>query len=293
MTFLKDYFEYLPVSEIEEAWGIYVAACGFSKIPPQSRYPKEKHPPDHHYSWSKGRVLDSFQCLYLSKGSGEFETRETGLIEIEAGTMLVLFPGVWHRYRPNASVGWDEYWVEVDGVSVRRLLKRKILRKHQPVMQVGLSDEVIESYRKCLQVVREKKQGYRPMAASYAFAIIARLSAAPLQSDSKDAWVDERVREAQVYLSEHYERPVRMETLARDLGVSYSYFRSSFKRVTGLSPNQYHLQIRIQKAKEFLEKTNLSIKEISERLHFNSPYHFSSLFSAKVGVSPKRWRHPV
>jgi AraC-like DNA-binding protein len=78
--------------------------------------------------------------------------------------------------------------------------------------------------------------------------------------------------------------------VARELNVSYSRFRALFRRCTGLSPAQYHLQLRIRRACELLEGSALRIKEVADRLGFESPYYFSRLFKKKTGVSPEAWR---
>ena len=82
-----------------------------------------------------------------------------------------------------------------------------------------------------------------------------------------------------------------MERLARELDVSYSHFRQTFKRETGVSPKQYHLQVRLQKAQDFLTNTDKPLKEIAELLGFHSEFHLSSQFKNGVGLAPSRWRN--
>jgi AraC-like DNA-binding protein len=80
------------------------------------------------------------------------------------------------------------------------------------------------------------------------------------------------------------------ELLASELNVSYSWFRRSFKDYTGSSPTQYILLIKSQKAKELLANTDLTINEISEKLHYTSPYYFSVSFKRTSGMTPGEFR---
>jgi len=81
-----------------------------------------------------------------------------------------------------------------------------------------------------------------------------------------------------------------MPELARSLGVAYSYFRREFRMRTGISPRQYLLRIRMQRAQRMLGSSGDSLKQVADRLGFSSAYHLSSAFKAEFGVAPSRWR---
>ena len=74
------------------------------------------------------------------------------------------------------------------------------------------------------------------------------------------------------------------------MGVSYSNFRKLFKEFTGISPSLYQQDLKLQRAKELLSTTNLSIKEIAYRLNFESPDYFSSKFKIKTNLKPSEYR---
>ena len=63
------------------------------------------------YSWKKGRVLAEYQALYVTRGAAEFESKPTGSENVAVGNVILLFPGVWHRYRPVLKAGWGTYWI--------------------------------------------------------------------------------------------------------------------------------------------------------------------------------------
>jgi len=84
-----------------------------------------------------------------------------------------------------------------------------------------------------------------------------------------------------------------MRELAESLSVSYSWLRQTFKARTGLSPKQFHLQIRLQRAQDLLANTSRSVKEVAEILGFDSPYHLSAQFKQRVGTAPREWRRQV
>lgn len=91
-------------------------------------------------------------------------------------------------------------------------------------------------------------------------------------------------------MRENIEKPIPLEKLAKELPMGYSRFRKSFKEITGKSPNQYYLDIRLKKAKELLTTTNLSVDEIACQTGFGEIFYFSKFFKKKNGVSPKSFR---
>ena len=66
-----------------------------------------------------------------------------------------------------------------------------------------------------------------------------------------------------------------------------------FKKYTGVPPVQYHLDLKILRAKEMLLYTDKSIKEISFEMGFQSIYYFSRVFKNKLGISPSEIRKSV
>ena len=96
---------------------------------------------------------------------------------------------------------------------------------------------------------------------------------------------------ARLRIRESLEVDLTIQQVAEELGVSYSNFRKLFKEFTGISPALYQQDLRLQRAKELLATTTLSIKEIAYRLRFDSPDYFSSKFKIKTGKKPSEFRN--
>ncbi len=84
--------------------------------------------------------------------------------------------------------------------------------------------------------------------------------------------------------------PLSLNEYARGAGLSVSQFSHLFKRHYGTSPMAYFTELRIQRAKELLDITHLSIKEVSWKLGFEDPLYFSRLFKKVSGISPTAYR---
>jgi AraC-like DNA-binding protein len=91
-------------------------------------------------------------------------------------------------------------------------------------------------------------------------------------------------------MNERIDLNIDLEKLSKTLGMSYSKFRSDFKRHTGFSPLQYFLQLKIEKAKSMLVDTNLTNKQIAFKIGFESAFYFCRLFKQKTNLTPKQYR---
>ena len=98
------------------------------------------------------------------------------------------------------------------------------------------------------------------------------------------------INRARLRIREHLESPLTIQQVAEDMGVSYSNFRKLFKEHTGLSPSTYQQDLRLQRAKELLTTTDMSVKEIAYRLNFYTPDYFSAKFKIKTGRKPSDLR---
>jgi len=91
-----------------------------------------------------------------------------------------------------------------------------------------------------------------------------------------------------------YARPLDVPALAREAHASTAHFSRSFKRVFGETPYQYLLRRRIERAKDLLRSTDLTVDEVTFEVGLQSVGAFSTSFRKLVGQPPgayaRRWR---
>jgi AraC family transcriptional regulator len=92
------------------------------------------------------------------------------------------------------------------------------------------------------------------------------------------------------YIHEHLDQNIKLADLAQLLGISQFHFSTLFKQAIGVSPYQYLLQQRIERAKQLLKQTERSILDIALECGFNSHSHLSKQFRQLTGITPKTYR---
>jgi two-component system response regulator YesN len=92
------------------------------------------------------------------------------------------------------------------------------------------------------------------------------------------------------YIKANYANELSMTMVSNYVSLNYSYFSQAFKEYAGMSFVQYLKKLRIDKAKELLETTELKVMDIGERAGFENTKHFNRVFRESVGVAPLEYR---
>jgi len=286
------FFRYPPVSAADQRWGLYATAVGWCSSAPGAPYPPAHHPPAYGVVkfWERGRVLPVFAVLYITRGEGYFETATCGAQPLRAGQAFLLFPGEWHRYRPDPEVGWDEHWVGFDGDSARLLLHNWVISPAEPVFDVGADSDLMAAFARAMDLVKLEPPGFQQTLAGLVLEILGRIGAAHRMSEIEDEGLHLIVREARLLLAERVHEQIDLAGLASHLAASYSALRRAFKLYTGFSLHEYQLELRVSEGKKLLSGTTLPVKTVADKVGFQCPYHFSRLFKTKTGLSPQAWR---
>ncbi len=285
----KSRFRYLPVLTEQRKWGLFLTDCGYTVIEPGTPYPPGGHPDAYADGWKKGRTLDEYQVIYITRGRGTFETRGTGRRAIEAGDVFVLFPGVWHRYTPDPETGWDEQWVGFNGELAKRLLRAPFFNPKKPVLRIGVDEALRQRFIALVNTVERDPAG-APFSNAGEILVILGLIQERVRNVGAKGRVSGLIREAQNHILMNATAAIDFKRLAGTLGLGYTTFRHRFKQQTGISPAQFQNSIRLSRAQDLLSSTDLSVSEIAAQTGFDTVYYFSRNFKKSIGLTPKAYR---
>lgn len=284
---MAGFFRYIPPSTEAQRWGLQVNDCGWTHVEAGKDYPPPGHPAAYRFDPLRGRILTEGQFVYITRGGGTFWSEVTGERHIRAGDCFVLFPGIRHRYHPHVESGWDEHWIGLLGILADRFWK-DLFDPLNPLIAVGDDCELIEGFQFIYKLVEHQSRGFQSLIAAKGFEIAVRVHARALGPSSSQ--LDATISRVCRHFAESLEQPIDLPQYAISLHMSYSTFRRSFKQQTGLAPNQYLLDLRIQRSRQLLQSTSMSIQAISDACGFDGVAYFSRYFRKRVGVSPSQYR---
>ena len=286
----RDVFvNYLPYSEEDVKRGIICTNAGTMETPPRTEYPPRKNEfPATVRSVAKGRELREYSIVYIDRGRGIFECSGK-TYALEPGDVMFIKPGKKHRYHPLAETGWHEYWAGFRGSFFDILLKDDLLAQDHVFFRPGLNNRIIDSYNLILNEVKVQKPLFQFRACSAILALIAEI----LIIDRRNAQPNhyqKTVEKAKAIMKVNCFGNISMPEIAEQSGASVALLNEIFKAYTSMTPYQYFIHIKIQKAQDLLEKEDISVKETAFRLGFKDQYHFSRLFKSKTGYTPSEWK---
>ncbi|MFS0726260.1 helix-turn-helix domain-containing protein [Paenibacillus sp. 1P07SE] len=96
------------------------------------------------------------------------------------------------------------------------------------------------------------------------------------------------VQHMQTYIETHYRERITLQQVADIIDRSPNYACHLFKQITGLGPIDYANQTRLNRARELLHQTDLTVAEVAHACGFTDPYYFSKLYKRVYGASPKQ-----
>ncbi len=170
-------------------------------------------------------------------------------------------------------------------------LKYNFLSLEKPIYHVGFSNDIVHLYKSAIETAKEEPAHMQQILAGITNNLIGLMYSLErnMELSRKGGYVD-MINRARLRIREGVESKITVQEIAAELGSSYSNFRKLFKEYTGLSPAFYQQDLKLQRAKELLSTTDMSIKEIAYRLNFDSPDYFSSKFKTKIGCKPSEYR---
>ena len=128
------------------------------------------------------------------------------------------------------------------------------------------------------------------LATALAAKLIRNFSTAQILPPDTGGLPKYKLRRALEFINDNFEQGISLEELAQITDLSPHHFARQFKQSTGHAPHQYHIRVRVKKAKELLADSDFSITEIALQVGCASQSHLSKLFRQVVGISPREYR---
>jgi AraC-like DNA-binding protein len=263
---------------------------GRVQIEPGQHYPADAlaHPGAYRHVGDRGRVLNEWQFVYLESGSGWFADASGVRRTVGAGDMLVIRPGIWHRYAPGKATGWTERWVGFTGVTFDQALSAVGLDAGPGVIECPEPHLVLTAHDELLALARINDASSHVSMVALILRMVGALGGSvargPRASYSRE--IAASVQTMQTAL----DGSITVAALASAAGLSESAFRRRFAREIGMSPYHFYMTLRINQAKMELAHSGLPLRTVAEKLGFTDPFHLSRTFKEYTGLSPSQWR---
>jgi AraC-like DNA-binding protein len=292
-------YHYLPVSDAALAWGIYLTSIGRQTVPPGSRYPIEEHPDLYRFQWERGRTLPEFQAVLITQGHGVFESEATDKLTIPENSVVFLFPGVWHRYRPCSETGWSQRWIGLSGTLMHHIVSQGLVRPESPLHAVADWQRIATACDDLLSHVHADPSQNSILLSLHALGTLATVFDATVSGQLPDALQslsglpessDPMVSQAVEFIWTRGHLAISVPQIAKTLGVTRRTLERRFQAALGHSVLDEIVACRLNRVKRLLTETDLPIKAITDLSGFTSENRMRVVVLEQTGCTPTQFR---
>lgn len=238
---------------------------------------------------------DEYELAALVSGAGWCDLpNET--VPMEGGNLYLLPPGTPHMMRYFDLTPHVMYHVMFRPSLLEQLRQEFGVDLQAPLSSCRvftLTEELQRRLDQAHSAASESEnpldQGIRHMLVKCVLLTIAKQLGVPAPGAAAPPNAHPQLAEALRYLREHYAEEISLPLLARRCGLSPAYLCRLCRRETGLTPGQYLLRTRIERACCLLEETDLNVSQIALRTGFNSTAYFDRRFRLQMGLSPSEY----
>lgn len=231
------------------------------------------------------RQPPNYLLIYCVKGRGKLSIAGEQC-EVAAGDLIILPAGVAHAYGANPDEPWSIYWVHFDGRLAQAYAE--FLAIERPKISIGNLPNLIAEFESLL-ALRHSSYTLAPFVhgASLLKTLLTGLTdsiAHARQGGGMDLTVLAGLMQRRL------NGELDLEDLAKVAHLSKFHFIRRFRQLTGNTPIQYFIHLKMQHACRLLDSSEDPIKRIAAEVGYEDPYYFSRIFKRVIGVSPQHYR---
>lgn len=227
---------------------------------------------------------DIFTMEYVISGKGHIVVNGKEY-NTEAGDSYLLPCRQNIRYYSDSNNPWRKIWFNAEGIFLSETARI-----------FGLNDRIVfpsvntlEYFKKILKICGNKELSANEINTKCSAVFTELIMFISNTTNNSDTVSDEAMT-LKNYIDFHIEENISIKTLAELIFRSESQTIRIFKKNFNITPYDYLLESKINRAKTIILNTNLSIKETSYRLGFSDEHYFSNIFRKKTGLSPTEYR---
>lgn len=249
-----------------------------------------------YYQLARGHEMrreqhDDYLLVYCLEGRGrvQYGTDRKHHI-IGAGDLLILPRGTPHHYLTDPHDPWSIYWIHFDGLLAGSFIDQLELDAGSAVLSLGIHSRLVSDFEALLETRQARHQlaSYLHCANQLRQLMTHIALLRPLVRQQQEAALD--LEKIHSLMQARLHEQLDVETLATAVSLSKYHFIKKYKALTGTTPINHFIHLKIERACHLLDVTNKSIKEIAWVVGYDDAYYFSRSFRKIMGISPSQYR---
>ncbi|ATD55755.1 AraC family transcriptional regulator [Clostridium chauvoei] len=252
---------------------LYIYECGYEECKPRIPYQYEQ--------------IDYYLIHYVLSGEGLFFINGE-VYKLKKGDGFLIPPHTDNNYYPDTNNPWCYRWIGINGSEVSKILKSCGFNNSNFTFNYTDDNFVNNCFKNILDGCNND-QYFQALGNLYLFfnqLILKNNNLSALAPNSYEKYISLFVD----YIRDNYHQNISISDISNHLNINRSHLFKLIKKHMNISPQEYLINYRLNKACDLLRKSSYSISEISYLVGFNSPSYFSKIFSKYFNKSPMEYR---
>lgn len=266
--------EYLKKQSVD----LYLSYCGI-----------EECDPGHYYG---PMIRTEFLLHYIISGKGSY-TAYGNTYQLKKYQSFLIYPNESTFYQAGNEEPWTYIWIGFNGAKAETCLKYANFRKDNLVNEF-YNEEVLVDCVNGMLSASQLTYANDLIREGYLLKFLATLiqEKHPVEDsiNNYDYPIQVYVEHAMEFIDHNYSNNIRVNDIANYISINRSHLTKIFKAVLNMSPQQYLVNYRINKACALLKTTSHSISTIASMVGYEDPLTFSKVFKTFQGESPRNYR---
>ncbi|WP_058992298.1 AraC family transcriptional regulator [Sarcina ventriculi] len=273
-----NYFKYLEYKN-EEQSDLFLCQCGI-----------EECLPEHSFGPA---VRNHYLIHFILKGKGCYivENKKYNLTQNQG---FLICPDTLTYYEADKTNPWTYIWIGFNGFKAKSYLENADLNKENLIFNYAKKPNALKLYID--EILKLKNINFEDelKREGLLYLFLAELVGnTEYQKEKVEKQTDIYIKKAIEYIEHNYIEDIKITDIANFIGVNRSYLFTVFKKNLNISPQEFLLNYRMEKAYVLLNNDKLSISDIARSVGYRDPLNFSKMFKKINGVSPKAYREKI
>jgi AraC-like DNA-binding protein len=226
--------------------------------------------------------------FYCSSGSGWYETAK-GYFRVYPNQFFILPNNLTHRYGADSDDPWSIYWIMFSGKFPEDIIAIDIIENCLKPNTLLHPQKFLDLYEDMFDTLSEGYTINNLLFANMNLWIVLMLFVHQ-KIDKNKKLKDTPIEKLINFMKKKIAEKLTINEMAAIISFSPSHLYNQFKSQTGYSPLDYFIHLKIQYACDYLNNTDLRIKEIAPLVGYDDQYLFTRIFTKIMGQSPRSYR---
>jgi AraC-like DNA-binding protein len=225
---------------------------------------------------------------YGIRGRGTLEIDGT-CHELRSGVIAGFAPGMRHKYSVDDSDPLEHIFLVITGSGVEELFQKCHLTKRGSIMSYE-PQRALEIFSNIMDTGLEKSPFSRELCCIYLKTVLYEQTASDIKKGRLHSESEKTYHRCRSYIDRNFSEITAISEVAENCYVNIRYMARLFKTYAAITPQQYVMRLKMNRAGQLLLNSELPIKNVATLVGFSDPYHFSRNFSKFHSISPKQYR---